>query len=238
MFQETVKRCLRLSDISEIFVVTNESQKFFVLGQMEELGLDFPKDNLLIEPQGRNTLPAVIFGMHEIEKRFGSCVAGVFSSDHIMDIQAMDTIAGAEKLAHDYLVTFGIVPKSPHTGYGYINPGDAVGSGYKVSEFKEKPGPDEAREYVDEGYLWNSGMFLFDTDVFLAELAAHAPGFVDAFSSGDINEVTLKWEGAATLFNNALLIDEFSGKKIAVIPGGSYTFDMTGDEHSFRIVFN
>jgi len=57
-------------------------------------------------------------------------------------------------------------------------------------------------------------------------------------ASGDIREVTLKWEGAATLFNNALLIDEFSGKTIAVIPGGSYTFDMTGGEHSFRIVFN
>jgi len=171
-------------------VVTNESQKFFVLGQMEELGLDFPKDNLLIEPQGRNTLPAIIFGMHEIEKQFGSCVAGVFSSDHIMDIEAMDTIAGAEKLAHDYLVTFGIVPKSPHTGYGYINPGDVVGAGYKVSEFKEKPGLDEAREYVDEGYLWNSGMFLLDTDVFLSEVAEHAPDLGNAFRSGrDINEI-------------------------------------------------
>ncbi len=190
LFQETVKRCLRISDISEIFVVTNESQKFFVLGQMEELGLDFPKDNLLIEPRGRNTLPAIYFGIHEIEKRLGSCVVAVFSSDHVMDIEAMDAIAGAEQLAHEFLVTFGIVPKSPHTGYGYIKPGDVVGTGYKVSEFKEKPGLDEACQYVDEGYLWNSGMFLLDTGVFLSEVAKHAPDIGNAFGSDkDINDI-------------------------------------------------
>jgi len=171
-------------------VVTNESQKFFVLGQMEELGLDLPKDNMLIEPQGRNTLPAIYFGIHEIEKRFGSCVVGVFSSDHILDIEAMDTIAGVEQLAHKYLVTFGIVPKSPHTGYGYIKPGDAIGAGYMVSEFNEKPDPDEARQYVDEGYLWNSGMFLLDTDLFLSEVAKHAQDIGNFFMSGrNINDI-------------------------------------------------
>lgn len=171
-------------------MVTNESQKFFVLGQMEELGLDFLKDNLLIEPHGRNTLPAIYFGINEVEKLFGSCVVGVFSSDHIMDIEAMDTIAGAEQLAHEYLVTFGIVPKSPHTGYGYIKLGDAVGAGHKVSEFKEKPGPDEVRQYVDEGYLWNSGMFLLDTDVFLSEVSKYAPDIGKAFRSDrDINDI-------------------------------------------------
>ena len=185
-----MKRCLRISDISEIFVVTNESQKFFVLGQMEELGLDFPTDSLLIEPQGRNTLPAIYLGIHKIEKQFGSCVVGVFSSDHIMDIEAMDTIADAEHLAHEYLVTFGIVPKSPHTGYGYIKPGDAVGVGYKVSEFKEKPGNEEAKQYIDDGYLWNSGMFLLDTDLFLSEVAMHAPDIRDAFRPDrDINDI-------------------------------------------------
>jgi len=171
-------------------VVTNESQKFFVLGQMEELGLDFPTDSLLIEPQGRNTLPAIYLGINKIKKQFGSCVVGVFSSDHIMDIEAMDTIADAEHLAHEYLVTFGIVPKSPHTGYGYIKPGDAVGVGYKVSEFKEKPGNEEAKQYIDDGYLWNSGMFLLDTDVFSSEVAMHAPDIKDAFRPDrDINDI-------------------------------------------------
>lgn len=184
LFQNTVLRCLNISDVSEIFIVTNESQKFLVLGQLEEIKCSIPKDNVLIEPMGKNTLPAICFGVHEVEKRFGRSVVGVFSSDHILDERAMGSIGDAHKLACDHIVTFGIVPSSPHIGYGYIKPGVVVGNGFKVAEFKEKPGYDVAKGYVDEGYLWNSGMFLFDTDVFSSELALHAPEFVDAFSDG------------------------------------------------------
>lgn len=184
LFQNTVLRCLNISDVSEIFIVTNESQKFLVLGQLEEIKCSIPKDNVLIEPMGKNTLPAICFGVHEVEKRFGRSVVGVFSSDHILDERAMGSIGDAQNLACDHIVTFGIVPSSPHIGYGYIKPGVVVGNGFKVAEFKEKPGYDVAKGYVDEGYLWNSGMFLFDTDVFSSELALHAPEFVDAFSDG------------------------------------------------------
>ena len=132
-----MQRCLEISDISEIFVVTNESQKFFVSGQIQELGYEIPAGNILIEPVGKNTLPAICFGMKEIEKRFGKSVVGVFSSDHILDDNAMNTIAGAETLASEYLVTFGIVPDSPHTGYGYIKPAEPLGAGFRVSKFME-----------------------------------------------------------------------------------------------------
>ena len=184
LFQDTVLRCLKVSDASKIFIVTNESQKFLVLGQLEEIKCSIPKDNVLIEPMGKNTLPAICFGVHEIEKRFGRSVVGVFSSDHILDEKAMSSIGDAQKLACDHVVTFGIVPSCPHTGYGYIKPDAVVGNGFKVAEFKEKPEYEVAKGYVDEGYLWNSGMFLFDTDVFSSELALHAPEFVDAFSDG------------------------------------------------------
>src|SRR5665648_972294 len=83
LFQDTVRRCLKVSDISEIFVVTNESQKFFVYGQIEELGLDLIKENILLEPEGKNTLPAISFAVREIEDRYGKSTVGVFSSDHI-----------------------------------------------------------------------------------------------------------------------------------------------------------
>lgn len=191
LFQDTLLRCLEVSDISEIFVVTNEKQKFFVYGQIEELELDLLKENILLEPDGKNTLPAIGFAVREIETRFGDSTVGVFSSDHILDTSAMQTIAGAEKLADDHLVTFGITPRSPHTGYGYIKPGDALDMGYEVSEFKEKPDMEHAKQYVESGYLWNSGMFLFGTGLFISELQAHAPQFWDEFfnSNGDIEDI-------------------------------------------------
>ncbi|MDW7727608.1 MAG: mannose-1-phosphate guanylyltransferase/mannose-6-phosphate isomerase [Candidatus Methanoperedens sp.] len=193
LFQGTLLRCLEISDISEIFVVTSESQKFFVSGQVKELGYELPEGNLLIEPVGKNTLPAICFGMKEIEKRSGSSVAGVFSSDHILDRSAMKTIAGAESLASGYLVAFGIVPESPHTGYGYLKPAEPIGKGYRVSEFMEKPALEEAKKYVKEGYLWNSGMFLFDTAVFSRELRTHAPAVFEAFET---------WDDAREIYNN------------------------------------
>jgi len=170
--------------------VTNESQKFFVTGQIKELRYDVPNENVLIEPKGNNTLPAICFGMREIEKRYGSSVAGIFPSDHILEKSAMRTIAGAEELTPDHLVTFGIVPGSPHTGYGYIKPAEQVGAGYRVSEFREKPVLSEAEKYVKEGCLWNSGMFLFNTDVFFAELKTHQPSVFEAFEAqNDIDKI-------------------------------------------------
>ncbi len=185
LFQDTFQRCLEVSDIKEIFVVTNEFQKFFVIGQINELGYNIPAENILIEPEGKNTLPAICFGMRVIKKRYGRSVVGVFSSDHIMDRAAMKTIAGSQTLTSDYLVTFGIVPKSPHTGYGYIKPAEPVGAGFKVSEFREKPALAVAKKYLEEGCLWNSGMFLFDTDLFLAELNEHEPSVFEAFEASD-----------------------------------------------------
>lgn len=183
LFQDTVKRCLKISAPSEIFVVTNEDQRFFVSGQTEELGINIPKGNILIEPLGKNTLPAICFGMREIEKRFGNCAVGVFPSDHMLDIEAMYTISGARELAAENIVTFGVAPTSPHTGYGYIKPGERVDKGFKVIEFREKPKINEAIKYLEEGCLWNSGMFVFSTKVFFEELKTHAKGIFSAFES-------------------------------------------------------
>lgn len=180
-FQNTVLRCLKLSDPSEIFVVTNVNQKFFVSGQMEEIGIDASQENILIEPQGKNTLPAICFGMNEIKKKYGKCSVGIFPSDHILDMAAMEQIKNAEKLCSQFLVTFGITPVSPHTGYGYIKPGKNLEIGSKVLEFREKPGLEAAKKFVQEKCLWNSGMFMFDTGVFFRELKTHAPDILAAF---------------------------------------------------------
>ncbi len=187
LFQDTFQRCFEVSDISEIFIVSNASQKFFVSGQINELGYDFPAENILIEPEGKNTLPAICLGMREIESRYGRSVVGIFPSDHHLEKAAMKKIANAETLASGNLVTFGITPTSPHTGYGYIKPAGALGDGFRVSEFREKPAIAIAKKYVKEGCFWNSGMFLFDTDVFFDEIKVHAPSIYNAFNgSSDI----------------------------------------------------
>ncbi|KGK98093.1 mannose-1-phosphate guanyltransferase [Methanococcoides methylutens] len=185
LFQGTVLRCLDVSDISEIFVVTNESQKFFVSGQIQELGYDIPKENVLIEPEGRNTLPAICFGMKEIDSRFGRSTVGIFSSDHVLDKSAMKTIADVKALSSSHLVTFGIAPTFPHIGYGYIKPAESLDIGHRVSEFREKPDIESAKKYIEEGCLWNSGMFLFDTGVFFKELKMHSPDIFNAFEGSD-----------------------------------------------------
>ncbi|WMW26442.1 mannose-1-phosphate guanylyltransferase/mannose-6-phosphate isomerase [Methanolobus sediminis] len=182
LFQDTVLRCLEISNITEIFIVTNELQKFFVIGQIEELGYEIPPENILLEPVGKNTLPAITFGMHEIKQRFGKSTVGIFSSDHILDKKAMEIIKNVEELASEYLLTFGVVPTSPHTGYGYIKPANPIGNGFKVSEFKEKPDIFNAEKYIKEGCLWNSGIFLFDTDIFFEELEKYAPEINAAFN--------------------------------------------------------
>jgi mannose-1-phosphate guanylyltransferase/mannose-6-phosphate isomerase len=190
LFQETVLRCLEVSDISEIFIVTNEAQKFYVIGQIEELGHPIPTENVLIEPEAKNTLPAIFFGMKEIEKEFGNSIVGVFSSDHVLDRDAMKTISSAENLVSDFLVTFGVVPDFPHTGYGYIKFSDICGQGYKVSEFREKPDFDTAEKYISEGCLWNSGIFLFETGLFFEEVKKHAPSVFACFEQGNnIDEI-------------------------------------------------
>ncbi|MDK2834533.1 MAG: mannose-phosphate guanylyltransferase / mannose-6-phosphate isomerase [Methanolobus sp.] len=193
LFQDTVSRCLQVSDISEIYVVTNEVHKYFVIGQVEELGYDMPPENLLLEPEGRNTLPAICYGIREIDKAFGKSVVGVFSSDHVLDPIAMETISNAEKIASEYLVTFGIVPSSPHTGYGYIKPGEELEVGNRVLEFREKPCIEDAKRYISEGCLWNSGMFLMDTETFSEEVQTLAPDLWNAFeSSGSVQETYSK----------------------------------------------
>ncbi|MBW9223436.1 mannose-1-phosphate guanylyltransferase/mannose-6-phosphate isomerase [Methanothermococcus sp. SCGC AD-155-E23] len=201
LFQMTFERCLKLTENpDDIYVVTNQLHKFHVMGQIEELGYrDFNKENILVEPEGKNTLPAVYYGIKSIREREGrDCIVGVFPSDHLIrredEERFIDTVKRGVEIAEDYLVTFGIKPRKPHTGYGYIKPSSKkLGEiGYLVEEFKEKPDLETARRYIENGYLWNSGMFLFNTEVFEEELRRHCPKVYEAFKLEDIKEIYSK----------------------------------------------
>jgi len=184
LFQETFNRSLLLCDIDDIYVVTNEKYKFLVMGQVEELGYDYNESNILVEPEAKNTLPAIYAGVYEISKNGHDSVV-VFPSDHkIAKYEAFnEIIRTSESLSKDWIITFGIKPDCPNTGYGYISCGDEKSNGYLVKEFKEKPDYQKAVEYMENGYYWNAGIFMFNSEVFAEEVNSHAPEIYNAFSS-------------------------------------------------------
>jgi mannose-1-phosphate guanylyltransferase/mannose-6-phosphate isomerase len=184
LFQKTYERAIRLSDPDEIVVVTNEIHRYLVRNQIEEMGYTISEDHLLAEPEGKNTLPAIAWAMQRIRTMFSTVTAVVFPSDHLLGDSALDQIIAAEPLSLHNLVTFGIQPDSPQTGYGYIKPGKVLSPGFVVDEFKEKPDEKTAQEYVRKGYLWNSGIFLLSTDCFFEELKKYRPDLFNAFAEG------------------------------------------------------
>ncbi|MDK2916242.1 MAG: mannose-phosphate guanylyltransferase / mannose-6-phosphate isomerase [Euryarchaeota archaeon] len=179
LFQKTVKRALLFSSPQEIAIVTNTDHRFLVRDQLAAIGCDC---RVLVEPVGKNTLPAIYYGAREIT-RDGPDTVAVLPSDHLITEPGpfLDAFRRAERLSKDYLVVFGVRPTSPHTGYGYIRPGESLGEGSLVEAFVEKPDLETAGRYVADGYLWNSGMFCFDSGLFLSECETCSPEVARAF---------------------------------------------------------
>ena len=188
LFQATWLRARKLASADEIYVVTNEAHQYLVNNQLEEVGAAIDQTHLLREPCGRNTLPAIAWAMATIRAECGDAVAVVFPSDHHLSEAALHEIEGAVPLAEDHLVTFGVMPDCPHTGYGYIRPGAQLVCGSAVDAFKEKPDKETAESYCQAGYLWNSGMFLLRTTVFFEELERYQPAMAAAFAAGTPEE--------------------------------------------------
>lgn len=182
LFQRTWTRARALAGEDGVWIVTNEAHRYLIRDQVEALGGSCDDMHLLAEPAGRNTLPAIAWAMAALRADRGDAIAAVLPSDHLLDDAALDAIRGAAPLAADRLVTFGVTPTSPHTGYGYIRPGAPLSGGYEVDAFVEKPDTATAETYVRDGYLWNSGMFLLSTTVFFEELARLQPVIAGAIA--------------------------------------------------------
>lgn len=185
LFQRTYRRVRKIADPSDITVVTSELHRYLVINQIEEIEPGAPAQiHLLAEPVGKNTLPAITWALSEIKKEGTPSTVAVFPSDHLLADEAIDVIRSARDIASTHLVTFGIVPTSPHTGYGYISPGAPLGGGYQVDRFHEKPDLETAQHYTESGYLWNSGIFLLNTDVFFEELKELQPDLYSLCEEG------------------------------------------------------
>ncbi len=182
LLQATARRLLPLAgDWDSLWVITASHLADGVRAQLPEL----PESNLLIEPVGRDTAPAVAWATLEVAKRHGEeAIAGFFPADHwIADedaYRATLTAAAALAKTKGAIATLGITPTYPATGYGYIEQGDSVGTyadlpAYTVARFTEKPDEATAESFIASGrFSWNSGMFIFPAAVMLAELDAYA----------------------------------------------------------------
>jgi len=186
LFQKTFQRAVLISGADGVIVVTNAIHQYLVRNQIEEMGSTLTESQILIEPEGKNTLPAIMWAMQRVRSVNPLEAAVVFPSDHLLGDAALYQIRAAEPLAKNYLVTFGVKPTSPHTGYGYIRPGRKLAVGNIADEFREKPDEKTAREYVKSGYLWNSGIFLLSTGCFFKELKKYQPTLYSESIGDDI----------------------------------------------------
>lgn len=225
MFQMTVERALRLTSIEHIYVLTNKDYKFLCLGQIQELGQPALEENILLEPQAKNTLPALYYGVKEIQKRGENDIAAVFASDHLIsdEDRFIRLINEAKPLAKERIVTFGIRPTGPETGYGYIQPGEVLGPGFMVTKFREKPDLEKAKEYLDLGYLWNSGMFMFDTALLAEQVKKYSPEVYRAFERETVKEC---FEAAPKISVDYGILEK--SDRVAVMPFDIHWNDMGG----------
>jgi mannose-1-phosphate guanylyltransferase/mannose-6-phosphate isomerase len=190
LFQMTVERCRSFCALRDIYVLTVHDYEFIIRLQIEELGYTHADIHVLLEPQSKNTLPAIYNAVKTIREQTGDDTVVVTPSDHLIHDASdlFDQIRAGAPLTTQYIYSFGIRPLVPETGFGYIMPGAALGAGNRISEFKEKPDLETAKKYVRDGYFWNSGMFMFRTDLFAREVQSLAPDVYAAFELPDIDE--------------------------------------------------
>lgn len=181
MLQETLQRLDGLEQ-SDAIVVCNEEHRFLVAEQLHQINA--MESTIILEPEGRNTAPAIAVAALQALKGDEDPLLLVLSADHVISEQIPfhAAIHHAEQLAReDRMVTFGVVPTAPETGYGYIRRGESIGDGFKVAQFVEKPDFDTAEQYLSTGeYYWNSGMFLFRARRYIDELERLRPDIVSA----------------------------------------------------------
>ena len=184
MLQETLGMTQGRPDCGQPLVVGNEAHRFIIAQQAQEIGC--PLRPIVLEPAARNTAPAVAVAAAILAAEDPEALMLILPADHSFAdrsrfMQAVSAAAPAARAGR--LVTFGVKPTRPETGYGYIRPGEALPDGgtvLAVRQFVEKPDAERAARFVAEGYLWNAGIFLFRATTVLAEMRQHTPAAVAA----------------------------------------------------------
>ena len=193
MIQETILRLNGL-ELGSPIISCGEGHRFMVAQQIGEVSKDKPV--IILEPMAKNTAPAIAAACCAAMKQDKDAVVVVLPSDHVIaDVETFQkaVLTAAKNAEKDYLVTFGIVPTFPSTGYGYVKAAGAETDGaFTLEKFVEKPCLEKAQEYLASGeYAWNSGMFVFKASTFLDELKIHNPEMaklsIEAFEKAEVD---------------------------------------------------
>lgn len=238
-FQETMLRVSDAAVFARPVIITNNQYRFIVKEQLNEIGLDA---DILLEPMRRDSGPAIAAGAAFAARRDGNPVVVALAADHVVTDKSAFVAAcreAASAAREGRIVTFGVKPDRPATEYGYICPGAKLhGDIFTVERFVEKPDAKTAQSYIEQGYLWNSGNFVFAADNLLAEYSAFEPATVTAAKTAietagnDLGFVTIDPENfgraKATSIDYAVMEKT---ERAAVIPV-SYGWSDVGSWHA------
>ncbi|WP_243545762.1 mannose-1-phosphate guanylyltransferase/mannose-6-phosphate isomerase [Pseudodesulfovibrio tunisiensis] len=237
LLQQTVARVLSAFAPANIWVVTNEEHVFEVRKQIAVLheGLG---SQVLTEPMGRNTLPAIMLGLEHISGEGDDATVAVFPSDHLIKDEAgwAGAVSLAAELAADgRFVTFGVTPRSAETGYGYIALGREIGKNVREADgFVEKPDMSTAEAFVRDGsHLWNSGMFLFRARDFLKAVAEHQPELWDWWLAREDRPLVDGYRDIPNISVDYGVVEHLDN--IAVVCGGFDWDDLGSWEAMYRL---
>ena len=237
LFGQTVERFLQMAAPEDVVVVTQELYYFHVKAELREVGADAA--HVLLEPVGRNTAPAVAMAMAYCRERLGAGkneIICVSPSDHV--IRPVERFAEIVRKAAAHaetgaIVTLGVTPDAPETGYGYIETESDGGAVRNVRRFKEKPSRETAEEYLRAGnYYWNSGMFLFRWDTMQGEFAAFEPELAKLAESS-VAEAKKKFASIASISIDYAVAERSEKMAVAPLDGVSWndvgSFDAIAD---------
>lgn len=222
--EAAVDRLQGLIDRDRILLVTGRH-----LAEPLRASLRLPQANILIEPAAKSTGPALAWATHEAARRDpDATILSLHADWHVPDVPAFVTVADealtlAERLP--LLITVGVVPSRPETGFGYIVPGAPEDGAWRVRRFKEKPGPSAAAALISEGALWNSGLFAWRARTLLAEIGQHTPEMATAISCLKDGRVEAFFDGCREVSIDVGVLERSS--QVAVVRG-AFTWDDIG----------
>ena len=228
MLRLTMERILPMIKTEDIFIATNRDYKDLVRQQLPEV----PGENIICEPVGRNTAPCIGLGAVQMAKKYGDAVMIVLPSDHLIKYKSvfLNTLSDACEAAEngENLITIGIAPDSPETGYGYIkfNQEQTIGQAFAVERFVEKPDIETAKGYLaSEQYLWNSGMFIYKASSILKNIARFLP---DISAGLDKIKTALGTEDAETVLEKEFYAFRSESIDYGVMEKADHIYVLTG----------